>query len=138
MVSYSKLNLYFRRLRLLKERFSRHFFVVHTFVSEEARREYLTPPEKREPPEPRPTELQWAVQAVGEYAQCMQTWVGNDDFFYCHWVAESEEDVYKQLHAFELEEKVVNSRATEMQQFMSAYRASDEIMRQYPSESDKW
>ncbi len=123
---------------MLKERFSRHFFVVHTFVSEEARREYLTPPEKREPPEPRPTELQWAVQAVGEYAQCMQTWVGNDDFFYCHWVAESEEDVYKQLHAFELEEKVVNSRATEMQQFMSAYRASDEIMRQYPSESDKW
>tara|TARA_B000000557_G_C20517760_1_gene334978 strand:- start:163 stop:534 length:372 start_codon:yes stop_codon:yes gene_type:complete len=123
---------------LLKERFSRHFFVVHTFVSEEARREYLTPPEKREPPEPRPTELQWAVQAVGEYAQCMQTWVGNDDFFYCHWVAESEEDVYKQLHAFELEEKVVNSRATEMQQFMSAYRASDEIKRQYPSESDKW
>ena len=123
---------------MLKERFSRHYFVVHTFVSEEARREYLTPPEKREPPEPRPTELQWAVQAVGEYAQCMQTWVGNDDFFYCHWVAESEEDVYKQLHAFELEEKVVNSRATEMQQFMSAYRASDEIMRQYPSESDKW
>ncbi len=123
---------------MLKERFSRHFFVVHTFVSEEARREYLTPPEKREPPEPRPTELQWAVQAVGEYAQCMQTWVGNDDFFYCHWVAESEEDVYKQLHAFELEEKVVNSRATEMQQFMSAYRASDEIKRQYPSESDKW
>ena len=123
---------------MLKERFSRHFFVVHTFVSEEARREYLTPPERREPPEPRPTELQWAVQAVGEYAQCMQTWVGNDDFFYCHWVAESEEDVYKQLHAFELEEKVVNSRATEMQQLMSAYRASDEIMRQYPSESDKW
>ena len=66
---------------MLKERFSRHFFVVHTFVSEEARREYLTPPEKREPPEPRPTELQWAVQAVGEYAQCMQTWVGNDDFY---------------------------------------------------------
>jgi len=38
---------------LLKERFSRHFFVVHTFVSKEARREYLTRPEKREPPEPR-------------------------------------------------------------------------------------
>ena len=122
---------------MLKERFSRHFFVVHTFVSEEARREYLTPPEKREPPEARPTELQWAVQAVGEYAQCMQTWVGNDDFLYCHWVAESEEDVYKQLHAFELEEKVVNSRPSEMHQFMSVYRASDEIMRQYPSESDK-
>ena len=123
---------------ILKERFSRHFLVVHTFVSEEARREYLTPPEERNPPEQRPTELQWAIQAIGEHAQCMQTWVGNDDFLYCHWVAESEEDVYKQLHVFELEEKIVNSRASEMYQFMSAYRASDEIIRQYPMKSDKW
>ena len=29
----------------------KHFFVVHTFVSDEARKEYLTPPEKRNPPE---------------------------------------------------------------------------------------
>ena len=28
----------------------KHFFVVHTFVSDEARKEYLTPPEKRNPP----------------------------------------------------------------------------------------
>ena len=27
----------------------KHFFVVHTFVSDEARKEYLTPPEKRNP-----------------------------------------------------------------------------------------
>ena len=123
---------------MLKERFSRHFLVVHTFVSEEARREYLTPPEERNPPAQRPTELQWAIQAIGEHAQCMQTWVGNDDFLYCHWVAESEEDVHKQLHVLELEEKTVNDRASEMYQFMSAYRASDEIIRQYPMKSDKW
>jgi len=71
-------------------------------------------------------------------AQCMQTWCGNDDFFYCHWIAESEDDVYQQLNAFELEGKVVNSRVSEMHQFMSAYRASDEIMRQYPDEGGKW
>ena len=81
---------------MLEEKFSRHFFVVHTFVSEEARLQYLTPPEKRDPPEPRTTERQWAMNAIGEYAQCMQTWCGNDDFFYCHWIAESEEDVYRQ------------------------------------------
>ena len=28
----------------------KHFFVVHTFVSDEARKEYLTPPKKRNPP----------------------------------------------------------------------------------------
>ena len=54
---------------MLEERFSRHFFVVHTFVSEEARLQYLTPPEKRDPPEPRTTERQWAMNAIGEYAK---------------------------------------------------------------------
>ena len=123
---------------MLKERFSRHFFVIHTFVSQEARQQYLKPPEERNPPEIRPTELQWAVNAIGEYAQCMQTWCGNDDFFYCHWVAESEDDVYHQLNIFELEGKIVNSRVSEMHQFNSAYRASDEVMRQYPENGDKW
>ncbi len=65
---------------MLNERFSRHFFVVHTFVSDEARSAYLTPPEYRNPPEEKPTEHQLALDAIGEFAQCMQTWVGNDDF----------------------------------------------------------
>ena len=53
-------------------------------------------------------------------------------------MAESEDDVYRQLDAFELEVIVVNSRVSEMYQFGSAYRASDEVMRQYPNEGDKW
>ena len=117
---------------MLKEQFSRHFLVVHTFVSDEARKAYLTPPEKRNPPEERQTEHQWAIDAAGEFAQCMQTWVGNDDFLYCHWIAESEEDVYRQLNAFELEGKVVSSMVSEMFQFMSVYRDSKQIFQQYP------
>ena len=123
---------------MLEEKFSRHFFVVHTFVSEDARLGFLTPPKKRDPPEPSTTERQWAIYATGEHAQCMQTWVGNDDFFYCHWVAESEEDVYRQLDAFELEGKVINSMVSEMFQFMSAYRDSNQILQQYPEDGDKW
>ena len=60
---------------MIEEKFSRHFMVVHTFVSGEAREKYCTPPEKREPKEERLSEYQWAVQAAGEYAQCMQTWL---------------------------------------------------------------
>ena len=123
---------------MLKEQFSRHFLIVYTFVSDEARKAYLTPPEKRNPPEERQTEHQWAIDAAGEFAQCMQTWVGNDDFLYCHWIAESEEDVYRQLNAFELEGKVVSSMVSEMFQFMSAYRDSKQILQQYPEEGDKW
>ena len=117
---------------MLKERFSRHFLVVHTFVSDEARSAYLTPPEYRDPPEERPTEHQQALDAIGEFAQCVQTWVGNDDFLYCHWIAGSEEDVYRQLDAFDLEGKVVSSMVSEIFQFMSAYRDSNQTLRQYP------
>ena len=49
----------------------KHFFVVHTFVSDEARKNYLTPPEKRNPLEKRETEREWAENAVGKYARCM-------------------------------------------------------------------
>ena len=68
---------------------------------------------------------------------CKPGW-GMMIFFYCHWVAESEEDVYRQLDAFELVGKVVNSLISEMYQFVTAYRASDEIMRHYPEVGDKW
>ena len=66
---------------MIEKNFSRHFMVVHTCVSDEARAMYCTTPEKREPKAERLSEYQWAVQATGEYAQCMQTWLGNDDFF---------------------------------------------------------
>jgi hypothetical protein len=37
-----------------------------------------------------------------------------------------------------LEGKVVNSLISEMHQFVTAYRGSDEILRQYPEVGDKW
>ena len=75
------------------------------------------------------SELRWAVESIGEYARGMQTLSGNDEFFYCHWIAESEDDVYPQLSAFELEGTIDNSRVREMHQFVSDYRASDETTR---------
>lgn len=116
----------------------KHFMCIHTFVSEAARREYLTPPEFRTPPEERASERQWAEAASGEFATCLQTWLGNSEFFFCHWVAESEDMVIKQLEAFELEGRLINTMVHETQQFMSAYRNSDVIKRQYPSDGYMW
>ena len=61
----------------------KHFFAVHTFVSDEVRSQFVTPPEKRE------TEKEWVEKIQGKYARCVQTWVGNEEFFYCHWIAMS-------------------------------------------------
>ena len=54
------------RINMIKDKFSRHFMVVHTFVSHEARAMYCTPPEKREPKAEQLSEYQWAVQTTAE------------------------------------------------------------------------
>ena len=46
------------RIVMIEEKFSCHFMVVHTFVSDEARAMYCMPPEKREPKEERLSEYQ--------------------------------------------------------------------------------
>ena len=116
----------------------KHFFAVHTFISDEARRKVLTPPEKRTPPQKRSTEKEWVDGLHGKYAKCMQTWIGNEEFFYCHWIAKSERDVYRQLEEFGLEGKIVNSMVQEIHQFVSAYRNSDTIYREYPENGMYW
>ena len=115
----------------------KHFFVVHTFISDETRKEYLTPPEKRDPPQKNVTEREWAERANGQYARCMQEFYGNDEFFYCHWIAKSKRDVYRQLEEFGLEGKIINSMVQELHRFTSAYRNSD-APRSYPEEGMYW
>ena len=51
----------------------KHFFAVHTFVSDEVRSQFVTPPEKRNPPEKRETEKEWVEKIQGKYARCVQT-----------------------------------------------------------------
>ena len=38
----------------------------------------------------------------------MQEFSKNDEFFYCHWIAKSERDVYRQLEEAGLEGKIIN------------------------------
>ena len=59
----------------------KHFFVVHTFISDETRRAILTPPEKRNPPQKTKTEKEWGESHDGPYARCMQTGLRMKNFF---------------------------------------------------------
>ena len=115
----------------------KHFFVVHTFISDETRKEYLTPPEKRDPPQKNLIECEWAERAKGQYARCMQEFYGNDEFFYCHRIAKSERDVYRQLEETGLEGKIINSMEQELHRFSSAYRNAD-APRSYPEDGMYW
>ena len=117
----------------------KHFLVVHTFVSDEARRKILTPPEKRNPPQEKDTERDWVQFAKsGQHAKIVQHWITNEEFFYCHWVARSESDIYRQLEEFNLEGKLINSMVQEVHQYVTAFRNSDKVFRSYPSDGFKW
>ena len=55
----------------------------------------------------------------------MQEFSKNDEFFYCHWIAKSERDVYRQLEEAGLDGKIINTTVQELHRFTSACRNSD-------------
>ena len=113
-----------------------HYVCTHTFTSEQSRRSFLTAPENRNPSTLRLTEKEWTVSSKGEFATCLQTWVGNDDFFFCHWIAEDEEQIYNQIETWGLS-NIINTLIHPMHRFMSAYRKSDQV-EQFPDNGFKW
>ena len=67
----------------------KHWMAVHTFISDDARREYYASPNQR-------TEKEWAEHASAlDDAKCRQTWAGTEDFFFCHGEADSEAAIHK-------------------------------------------
>ena len=117
----------------------KHFLVVHAYVSDEARKEMLTPPEKRDPPQLRRTEREWAQEnAKRKNATVIQHWVTNEDFLYCHWLAKSEQDVYKTLEEMGMEGRLINSMAHEAHWYETAFRNSDKITPNLPENGYNW
>ena len=58
-----------------------HFIVVHNWISDEARRNWLSPPEKCNPPQKRETEREWSSGwSERNPATFVQYWIPNDDF----------------------------------------------------------
>jgi len=66
------------------------------------------------------THGEWAKNTVGEFATAVQVWQGQNSNFYCtHFQAESENDVYKQIEAWEMP-KFFTSMVIETERFTSA------------------
>ena len=74
----------------------KHFLVVHNWISDEDRKGMLVLPEKRNPPRTRMSEREWAQENErrGD-ASVVQHWITTEDFFYCHWIARNEQNIYK-------------------------------------------
>ena len=68
------------------------YMAIHTFHSDEMKKAFFRGLHKSEL-----TDFEWRDGYIFEKCQCTGTWVGDDDFFFCQWESESEEDVLKAL-----------------------------------------
>ena len=63
----------------------------------------------------------------GEKAMALQHWGGEGDFFYCHWVAESEDDLQDAFEAFGVNNDCF-TMVMEAKRFASSFDIKDEIL----------
>ena len=68
------------------------FLAIHTYKSELAKKNTFESLKNTVR-----TDYEWADRWNFPKAQCIATWVGTDDFFFCHWEAETEEDIMTTL-----------------------------------------
>ena len=70
------------------------FIAIHTYPSEETKKKFWSGIRENTT-----TDVEWAEKWNFEKAKCSATWVGADDFFFCQWEAEYQEDVLNTLTA---------------------------------------
>ena len=101
-----------------------NFIVIYDFLSEELSNEYKASFKKLYPKGV--THGKWAEDAVGEFATCFQTWLGNDSSFFCsHYLAKSKEDVEKQVQSWGTD-KYASFFVVEIDRFTSGLKPKHE------------
>ena len=45
------------------------------------------------------TSREWFASAEKEKVKCIQHWLGDQDFWLCHWIAESENKIHEKLYS---------------------------------------
>ena len=81
------------------------YIAIHTYISDEIKRQSLTPPNKDD----MQTDAEWSEKWTFEKCKCIATWIGNDDFFFCHREAEDEQDIHNSLAENGLDKFVVTA-----------------------------
>lgn len=74
------------------------------------------------PPESGPsTDEEFIRIGTFKNAKCLQRWMGTEDFFFCHWEAETEDDIYQALKELG-SDMILQTVVYESHRFVSAYK----------------
>ena len=103
----------------------KHWMAVHTFVDENAKfsyHKYMADVEKQKISNGSMfTQSDWAQESTGEFATVLQKWIGTAEFFFSHCLAESEDDIVKQLEVWGVNQ-FFNTMVMETHYWCSAYK----------------
>ena len=89
----------------------KHYLCTHTWIGEKERLEALAGTEGL-------TDIEFFDSLSSDKAECIQHWMGQDDFFFCHWFAESEDAILKALDQTGSNDRIVTA-AYETPRFVS-------------------
>ena len=70
----------------------RRYMAIHTFHSEKTKEEMFN-----WAAENLATQKEYMASVTHEKCRCVATWLGNEDFFFCHWLAETDQDIHNAL-----------------------------------------
>ena len=98
----------------------KHFICTHTWNNDEARQEALKFMEKM-------TDKDFLDLLNNDKAETVQHWMGKDDFFFCHWYAESEDAIYETLEKTGFATFMI-TLPCEMPRFVTKYDVKNTLM----------
>ena len=100
----------------------KHFMCTHTFLSDEAKKTF-------EDASLDMTDRDMFASVKTEKAEMLGHWRGDDDFFFCHWYAESEDDILENLETLGFN-SLMNTLPNEMFLYVSADNITDTTTRE--------
>ena len=115
----------------------KHWMAVHTFVDEKAKlsyHKYMAEVEELKTKDGKSfTQSDWAKESTGEFASVLQKWIGTAEFFFSHCLADSEDNIIKQLEVWGVSQ-FFNTMVMETHYWCSAYKPAQEIALMPPIE----
>jgi|TARA_B100001093_G_scaffold174367_1_gene167197 hypothetical protein len=98
----------------------KNFMCTHTWSSDEARIAFFEQSAGL-------TDRQLFEGMRTDSAELLANWMGKEDFFYCHWLAESEDAIFEALDQLGLNDVMV-SMPHEMSRFVTHDNIKDEVL----------
>ena len=100
----------------------KHFMCTHTFLGDEAKKMF-------EDASLDMTDRDMFAAVKTEKAEMLGHWRGEEDFFFCHWYAESEDDILENLEKVGFN-SLMNTLPNEMFLYVSADNITDTTARE--------